>query len=350
MKRLASYMCIAAMMFGCAQPDSLGPSDLAQILEFGVSGQNGVTLINQQTRTIDLTVASDVDLSSVTPSLISVSTFARLDPLPSVVRDFRTDVVYTVTAESGVAAQYTVRVTQASPEVQLENSDLDAWHSVGKYSEPGASSATIWATGNAGVATLGAANVTPFESSPGDTGVKLETRDLGNLGQLVGQRMGSGSFFTGMFKLNISDPLSSAQFGVPFTARPVSWSVDLAYQPGTPYLSGKGQPITDRTDSADVYLVLEDRSIEPWRRVATGWIRIGNVIANLTTKTIPLIYGELPQGTPSYMLPRNGQTYAPLGTRPTHISVVFASSCRGDLFEGGVGSTLMINNIVLNYR
>lgn len=350
MKSTVFLACFAVVLYGCAQPDSLGPSSLAQILEFEMSGQNGVAVIDHAARTIELTVSSDVDLSRVAPTRIAISTFAKIEPLPNVERDFRTVATYTVTSEQGESAEYSVRVTQSSPEVQLENSNLKAWHEAGKYLEPGASSSTIWATGNAGVATLGAANVTPFEVSPGDTGVKLETRDLGSLGQLVGQRMGSGSFFTGTFKLNISDPLSSAQFGVPFTARPVSLSVDLAYQPGTPYLGGKGQPITDRTDSADIYLILEDRSVEPWRRVATAWVRIGDVIANLTTQTIPLIYGELPPGTPSYMLPRNGQTYAPIGTRPTHISVVFASSCRGDLFEGGVGSTLLVNNIVLNYR
>jgi hypothetical protein len=59
-------------------------------------------------------------------------------------------------------------------------------------------------------------------------------------------------------------------------------------------------------------------------------------------------YGPLPAGTPAYQFPANG-LFGNATDRITHISLVFASSIGGATFEGGVGSTLIVNNLKLIY-
>jgi hypothetical protein len=47
------------------------------------------------------------------------------------------------------------------------------------------------------------------------------------------------------------------------------------------------------------------------------------------------------------MKPADG--YAPSGTKPTHITVVFSSSALGDFFTGAIGSVLDVDDFVLIY-
>jgi hypothetical protein len=63
---------------------------------------------------------------------------------------------------------------------------------------------------------------------------------------------------------------------------------------------------------------------------------------------VNLIYGPLPAGTPDYQKPANG-SYASSGDKVTHITVVYASSVHGDIYEGGVNSTLTVNRFRLVY-
>lgn len=62
------------------------------------------------------------------------------------------------------------------------------------------------------------------------------------------------------------------------------------------------------------------------------------------------IYGELPAGTPIYILPKAGQTYAAPEETPTHINIVFASSANGANFQGTENSALLVDNLELIYE
>src|SRR5690606_17181220 len=150
-----------------------------------------------------------------------------------------------VTAENGTSADYHVIVKREGLEPQLDNSGFDLWYTPeGKgYKQPGRDASTIWATANEGVTTTGADN---FNTAPElvagtDYLARLETKDLGPLAQITGQRIGSATLFTGRFELNLSDPPSSAIFGTTFVARPKSFSVDLHYHAGSPYKNGNNE-------------------------------------------------------------------------------------------------------------
>lgn len=351
MKKIIICLLILAvnLLTACVREDYFGRSGFKQIRYLTLENQSGATRIIEDSLIIRITVSSNADLTRLRPDSVLLSTYATLIPGKETYRDFTTPQVYRVQAEDGSEASYSVIVTKEGANPQLENSTLDAWYTPpGKnYEEPGADASTIWASGNAGVVTINTANVTPVVIAGSDKAARLVTKDLGSLGQLVGQRMGAGSIFTGKFELDIANPLNSTKFGIPFSARPVSFSVEYTYQPGTPYRNNRGQELS-KPDSCDIYLLLENREQVSPRRVATAWFRSPVSVSSFQRITVPLVYGALPPSAPSYSIPVNG-LYGDANTKVTHLTWVAASSASGALFEGGTNSTLTVNNLTLNY-
>lgn len=349
MKKILYLIVLSGLLSACVKETHFGKSGLRNILYFSMSNQASNTEIIADSLIIRLRVSPQADLTRLFVDSVKLSSYAVLEPGVGVVQDFSGPVAYTVRAENGSTSVYTVYVTKESETPQLSNASLDDWYTPsGKnYQEPGTDDNTIWATGNAGVVTLTTANVQPITISGSDLAAELVTRDLGTLGQLVGQRMAAGTIFTGKFELDIANPIASAKFGIPFTARPKSVTCSYSYHPGTPYRNGKGQVLT-KNDSCDIYVLIEDRSGPAIKRIATGWHRSEEQVDQPRDLTIELTYGPLPQGTPAYMFPANG-VFGGASDPGTHFSFVAASSAYGAFFEGGANSTLVVNAIRLNY-
>ncbi|GAB2494618.1 PCMD domain-containing protein [Algoriphagus taiwanensis] len=343
------FLAFSILTFSCIDENFFGKSSLKQIRYFTVSGQLGNTQIIEDSLLIRLSVGSKVDITQLAADSIGLSSYAKVTPAQGEAQDFSSPVTYQVQAEDGSLASYQVIVTKQSENQQLENSEFEDWYTpAGKnYEEPGKDANSIWASGNAGVVTLGDANVEKFEVAPGDFSARLITRDLGPLAQLVGQRMAAGSMFTGKFVLDISNPLNSTQFGIAFTGKPKSFTINYSYSPGEVYRNGKGQ-VLEKEDQADIYLLLENRSGSEIKRIGTAWLRSGESIAELKDVTVPVIYGPIPPDSPSFWFPANGQ-FGSANEEVTHLTLVFASSAEGANFEGGVNSTLIINSVKLNY-
>lgn len=70
-----------------------------------------VGLINSENGTVYATVANDVDLSTLAPT-ISISPLATIDKASLSVQDFNSPVTYTITAENGQTKTYTVHVSK----------------------------------------------------------------------------------------------------------------------------------------------------------------------------------------------------------------------------------------------
>lgn len=343
------FLALSILTFSCIDEHFFGKSTLKQIRYFTVPGQLGNTQIVEDSLLIRLAVGSRVDISQLAADSIGLSSYSTVTPGKGDPQDFSNPVTYQVQAEDGSLASYQVIVTKQSENQQLENADFEDWYTPeGKtYKEPGKDASTIWASGNAGVVTLGQANVEKFEVLSGDFAARLITRDLGPLAQLVRQRMAAGSMFTGKFVLDIANPLNSAKFGIAFSGKPKSFTVTYSYSPGEVYRNGQGQ-VLDKEDQADIYLLLENRSGSQVKRIGTAWLRSGEAITELREITVPVIYGPLPLGSPSFWFPENGQ-FGTENEEVTHLSLVFASSAEGANFEGGVNSTLIVNSVLLNY-
>lgn len=337
------------LSLGCVKETYFGKSTFKKILYFTVSNETGTTSINQDSLIIRLSVDGNADLTKLFADSVQLSTYAHIAPGVRVPQDFSKPVAYTVTAEDGTQAVYTVIVNKQSANPQISNSNFNDWYTPsGKnYKQPGLNSSTEWATGNDGIVSLSTANTTPVEVAPGDLAAQMVTKDLGALAQLTGQRMGAGTLFTGTFKLDLANPLNSTKFGIAYTSRPKSFTVTYKYSAGVPYKNGKGQTL-NKADSCDIYLVLENRNGTLVKRAATAWFRSGEMVTDFKKITIPLVYGTLPSNSPTYQFPANG-LFASANESITHITIVFTSSASGATYEGGVNSTLVVNDLLLNY-
>ncbi len=339
---------LAVFITSCVDEFHFGKSERNFITAFSVPGQIGQTIFEDSK--IYVAVDPDYDLSMVYPT-IAISNFSSLSPNPADGLNFNTAVEFSVKSESGNVKVYKVWLYKTTPEVQLPNSDFQVWYSTKssnkQYLQIGSSlKDTIWATSNAGSVSIASANVMPAVAGL-DTIAELNTINTGKLAQAIGQGIAAGSLFSGTFKLNLTNPVASARMGTPFVGRPKSFSVDYKYTPGAVMMNGKGATLTSK-DSLDIYLLLEDRSSTPIKRIATAWYRSGNAQEDFTELKLNLTYG--PISSPQYYeRPKTGSEWGTGNEKPTHITVVFSSSARGDLFEGAPGSKLTINNFALQY-
>jgi hypothetical protein len=345
--RLSLFIIIA--LSSCIKEDYFGKSPFNKIISFTLPQQLGASQIDHDSLFIRITVSDEADITAMAPASLTISNFAGINPSINQVRDFSEPVDYKVTAENGESKNYTVYVETNAPEIQIPNSGFDQWYITNQdYYQIGTGpSDEIWCTGNEGVVTLGDANTLPLVVD-NDTVAQLTTLSLGFLGQLVGQGIAAGSLFTGTFELNIANPPESPIFGTPFIARPNSFSVDYKYSPGEQMMNGSGDPIPGN-DSLDIAVLLEDRSSQPWKRVATAWYRSDQGTPDWTTLELPLYYGEITDPT-HYEIPKNDIIWGTGEEEPTHITVIFSSSARGDFFEGAPGSVLLLNDFRLHYE
>jgi hypothetical protein len=334
---------------GCIKEDHFGKSSFKEIISFTLPLQLGTTQINNDSLTIRIRVSDEADLSGLAPTKVAISNFASLEPPADAEQDFTKPVLYTVRAEDGSEAVYKVFVTADVPLIQIPNSGFEQWYMTNNgYLQIGLHPGdTVWATSNAGVNTFGKVNVFPELINGSDTISVLETLDMGLLAQLVGQGIGAGSLFTGTFVLNLQNPVMSARMGTPFIGRPDSFSVNYKYIPGAEMMNGFGD-VLPGADSVDIVVLLEDRSSQPVKRVATAWHRSPEHISEWTSLKLKLEYGPLASPKP-YEIPVSPVVWGSGLEKPTHISVIFSSSARGNLFEGAPGSKLYVNDFKLFY-
>ena len=335
------------LLGSCINEDYFGKSSYNKILSFTLPLQLGASSIDHDSLLIRISVSDEADITAMAPASLTVSNFATVSPGNGEVLDFSDPVLYTVTAEDGSTAVYTVYVKTDVPEIQLPNSGFDHWYTTNAgYFQIGTGPGdTIWSTGNEGVVTLGDANTLPYVVN-NDTVARLTTLQLGPLAQLVGQGIAAGSLFTGTFELNIANPPESPIFGTPFIARPDSFSVMFRYVPGEQMTNGFGNAISGN-DSLDIAVYLEDRSSSPRKRVATAWYRTSGATPDWTLLKLPLVYGEIDDPA-HYEIPTKG-VWGSGEETPTHITVGFSSSAMGAILEGAPVSELTVNDFKLIY-
>ena len=350
------------LLFSCISEYHFGKYDQAKIISFGVENQVGTVNIDHDALMITVLVDESSDITNLRITLLEISSFATVNPRQGEAVDFSEPVAITVTAEDESSQVYTVIAKRSQAEIQLNNSNFQDWYEVSgskPYYEPGLSKEeTIWGTGNPGVVTLGSPNVNPMGSTE-NVYALLKTVEL-PFGALLSQGIGAGSMFTGFFKLNLANPIASAKFGTPYSARPASFKIKYKYSPGPVVKNGKLIALPEAKDSCDIGVILTDRSVEPYKQVAVAWFRSGENVTEWKEIGIDFKYGQL-TSPENYEQPKNVYilengvdrlvevVYGTGDEKPTHITVVFASSHRGDFFEGAPGSELFIDDLEFIY-
>ena len=328
-------------------------SDEASILDYSVTNLSRHTFtldkvfVDKSSHIIYMLFANSIPTDSLplqfTPSF-SLSTGAKSNPTSGVavsINSLDDRLTYTVTAEDGTQIDYYVVLRDNQIP---ENSFEDWYYETGMNGkpciEPGKSAATtVWATANQGTSIYNLFGTTPVVVN-GNTFAKISTGETSSI------PITSGTLFTGKFDIqgainNPTDPRKATQFGIPFSLRPDSIKFKYTYQPGSRYIHATlnnpasifaGFTVTDipGSDMFTAYAILELR--DGTNVIEIGRAQINSGESQTVTKKIslPFVYTS--------------------EQKPTHISVVFASSKDGDLFTGAVGSTLTVDDVELVYN
>lgn len=198
---------------------------------------------------------------------------------------------------------------------QLLNSDFENWtNHPGSGGYTSYDEADNWATGNA------ATNISPGLTPPttkttdaqhGTYAAKLTTQSI--FGQIA-----AGNLFTGRFQLNLTNPVKSAQMGIPYTAKPTAFNVYYKYTS----VSG---------DSCAIYVLLTKYNTTTKKRdtIGLGDFKTHTTVTSYTLLQIPITYTST--------------------EIPDSISAVFTSSADGGNFRGRVGSSLTVDNFSLEF-
>lgn len=347
------------LLLSCIDDAFFGESSYNFLFSFEVEGISSSTKISNDT--VSISISEEKDPAVTVVSVMSFSRFAKSSISVGDTLDCVEPYPFTITAENGTIRTYTLVVNRSSGEQQIENGDFEQWYTLRggfvkkDYFQPGsAADNTIWATANEGVVTVTVddTNTVPYENPDNTFGVKLKTIDAPEVLGIKVVPIAAGTIFTGTFNkdIAISDPLNpmkAVNFGTPFSSRPKSVSFRYMFKPGLENRDFDGN-LLEYKDQFSAYLLLEVRSGDEHARLATAWVQDSTEVTQWKDTTIELHYGELPPEAPQWERPANGLYASPTAT-PTHLTFVASSSCKGDLFEGAIGSELILDDLILNY-
>ena len=102
---IIACLAVTSMFISCKKDDA------KQITAFSFTSPSAVGIINEGAKTIAVEVPLGADISTLVPA-ITISDKATISPSSGVAQNFTNPVIYTVTAEDGSTASYTVTVTE----------------------------------------------------------------------------------------------------------------------------------------------------------------------------------------------------------------------------------------------
>ena len=342
---------------------------------------------NDMKRTV-ISTESDIDFSVrsviLMPKQVAVhfdlAPGATISPENGSVQDFSDgDVIYTVTAEDGRTTRvYRVGFREVSQavtnrtnsfenyeEVRYGSSEI-FYHRFFELDKDGNKLSNIWASGNEGFClsmisrVLSGQGATPEEfptvSDPsGRTGrcVKLQTLSTGDMGKTTKRPIAAGNLFMGKFNITYAatNSLLATEMGVPFNREPLMVTGYYKYKRGADFTGADSKVIPGRQDEADIYAVLYRNKDDNGNAVMLNG---GDVLTSpyIVRKARVASLPETDEWTPFDMFfegdtPIDKVLLENLGY---NLALVFSSSKSGATFEGAVGSTLYIDDVVLSVK
>lgn len=220
-----------------------------------------------------------------------------------------------------------------------------------------------WSSGNAGFKIMVASSKKPHEypttiHEEGYTGncVKLTTCDTGVLGKGSKMPIAAGSIFIGEFDSGnaMKAPLEATRMGMrilPPNAKPLSLTGYYKYTPGEKFTDKEKKVVEGRRDACAIYAVVFEVDPEDFESLNGVNVTSSDRIVLIAELQNP---GEPTEWTEFYVPfePRNGKVfeYDKLESNEYAITVVASSSKDGAYFNGAVGSTLLIDELKINWE
>lgn len=317
--------------------------------------------------TVVFTVRSVDDLPPI-PVYFTLSEGATITPASGSLQDFsQGPVTYTVTSEDG---EWSRTYHVYFQKVNAESSYLFSFEHV---DEEEASNGSIyhifyeesadgerydwWASGNAGVAILhqgwSPEQFPTYSTTEGlmGRGVCLNTQYTGELGAVMGKPIAAGNLFLGRFNVDavLTNALAATQFGIPTDRQPTKVSGWYKYHPGEVFTNVNMEEVPDRTDQAHIYAVYYRNQDAAGNAVVLDGSNVlsSEYIVSKATFTVTSAVDEWTH----FELEFEGGNADPqiLAAMGYNFTVVFSSSKGGDLFEGAIGSTLMVDEVRVEF-
>lgn len=323
---------------------------------------------------VTLIIKNEVSLLQPLAPEFTLTPGATIDPPSGTPRYFLFPQTYTVTSQDGEWSKtYTVEV-QRNNAINLDYSfenvrQKSAMGGLSHYDEFYETSTTgtesmVWASANSAFAlSFQASTPDTYPTYQGDEDkvgkcVVLTTRSTGSWGEKLKKPIAAGNLFIGTFESAsaVSHPLEATHFGSVFYREPTWFSGFYKYKPGETYCEtdadGRFIPVPGKTDMFNLYIVMYEVTPE------MQWLDGTNVLS----KDNPNIIGtaEIPDRHASdewveFGVPfqcREGKKIDPdkLKAGAYNMAVVMSSSQDGDYFSGAIGSTLMVDELLITCK
>ncbi len=295
-------------------------------------------------------------------------------PASGTVQDFTEPVIYTVTSENGAfSKKYTVtmtdeRVTFMPLEYNFEDYSI---HDKNKYTEffslrQGRRMDT-WDSGNAGFVfsispiTKKQPGLYPMQytddAHSGTTAVKLETKSTGTFGAGAKKPIAAGNIFIGEFDSGnvMGDPLNSTHFGRPIEAAPVAFSGFYHYAPGKQVIDHNSKPLVDARDTCSLVAVLFDAD-ELKARTKVDYLDGTNLLTDKSIVATALLYDGVATTSKEFKAfdiafeYRKAPQLEGFAGGKYKLAIVLSSSKNGDIFQGAIGSVLLVDDIKITTK
>lgn len=320
---------------------------------------------------IRVSVKEGKDLSNLAP-VFELTPGATISPASGSIQDFTTPVRYTVTSEDKAWHRvYSIsakeqKASNIPTTYHFENIRLIQNSYQDFYEEQESGDELTWASGNKGfkwaMSKAKAEDYPTVQYADGKVGkcVKLETRLTGDLGNMVNMPIAAGNLFIGSFDMlnAITNPLSATRFGTTFYNKPLRLTGYYKYKAGDKFFENGGY--TSRKDMFNIYAIFYDGV-----KNENGTIKDVTLDGNLPNvnyehaNMVALALVSNPHATNEWEffdIPFDYKRYGKridetkLANGDYKISIIFASSKDGAIFEGAPGSTLLIDEVELIYE
>ena len=248
-----------------------------------------------------------------------------------------TDYLCRVADETGASAEVSFHTKKA---VQPDNMGFEDWYQDGKVWYPFLQGGTaVWDSANKATASFTGSITSPDASfkTEGNYSVRMES-------SFAVVKFASASIFTGSF-VKLQGMGALLDWGIPFNSTPVGLNGQIAYKPkaidyaDSRYADKKGQ-----MDTGHVVIILTDWE-EPFRIASAE-----EKFVDFQNDPAIIAYGR-------YALSETTDGFQPFHIdleyrsqrEPRYLVIVAASSALGDYYTGGVGSTLWLDDLSLEY-
>lgn len=213
-----------------------------------------------------------------------------------------------------------------------------------------------WASGNPGFQLTGMGNFATdyptMQYAGGEKGycLKLETKDTGSFGGLVGMPLAAGNLFIGTFNATeaVKKPLEATLFGYPFTKIPAKLTGYYKFKAGEQLTDAEKKPL-DGKDVFDIYAIFYEAEDNDFflngenALTDNSLVRLARIKQEDAKETDEWTYFEIP------FEQMNGKTIdnEKLERGKYKLGIVFSSSLNGGYFIGAIGSTLLVDEVEL---